>query len=978
MVSLWKNHEKRGRSPVLIRKFLSGLLAVLLLISSVPPVYASEAVPTQSAKTEEPVLQTLPPETTVPVIPESIETVQPIAPETPLPETTEPTIPSTQPTETTVPTLPAEQPPETTAPVIQESLSEEDLPQPQTETQATEPPQQEGRYATIAQAWAMPVGTENIIIRGTVVYIQGTQAVLQDDTGGIRLSFSAAPELYLGDSLVVTGNRSGGFWVTDYVYEGISTLPAWEYTLLEAPENLRVKITGAILGNGTLRQGGFSMTLIATIPDTLGAGSWVNAYGVILDGRFYADTLEPDTEPEKPEVEPAAGWKLYFGSLHAHTSLSDGLGTVEEAFLHASSVEGLDFFAVTDHSNSFDNAENGAIDVDGSTISAEWAQGKAAAAAVTDGDFVGIFGYEMTWNDQMSLGHMNTFNTPGWQTRNQPGFDDLEQYYDVLTTVPESISQFNHPSHGYGNFQYFDHHTPEYDQVIHLLEVGWEGSERAYDLYARALDEGWHVAPSNNQNNHNDSWGDASDARTVVLARELTESSIYDAIRNHRVYATEDADLGILYTMNGQIMGSILGPTDHLCAEVTLEDPTDDAIGKVEVLADGGESISEQWVQGSSGTIYFQLLGSYSYYYLRITQPDGDIAVTAPVWVDRYEDIGISKFTSSEDRPLEGDHVTLTLEIANRESVEFQMEQIEFLVNGSMVETVLEPGSLKSMETFTHSFELRCPKPGEIRITATVTGSVAGEERTDTETLILHCQTREVIPQLPISQVRTSPQGSVYRIKGHVTAGNDNPYNTFSDTVYLQDESGGIAVVGNWDQEIKVGDPLLVTGVLVKKNGNLVMELIEYSKTQDKTYRYVPETISNTLAKNYSLRGGQLLQVEGIAVSFTTTADEKGISRFTLQDDRGVFATVVIEQGIRSGAHGTNTLAGVVKKGKTIRAMGLLHMDEFGNPVLRVRNCDEVVEIAPRRTPVPKADKSNPRTADPLAELWWILDLLGL
>ena len=132
------------------------------------------------------------------------------------------------------------------------------------------------------------------------------------------------------------------------------------------------------------------------------------------------------------------------------------------------------------------------------------------------------------------------------------------------------------------------------------------------------------------------------------------------------------------------------------------------------------------------------------------------------------------------------------------------------------------------------------------------------------------------------------------------------------------------------------------------------------------------------LAKNYSLRGGQLLQVEGIAVSFTTTADEKGISRFTLQDDRGVFATVVIEQGIRSGAHGTNTLAGVVKKGKTIRAMGLLHMDEFGNPVLRVRNCDEVVEIAPRRTPVPKADKSNPRTADPLAELWWILDLLGL
>ena len=85
---------------MLIRKFLSGLLAVLLMISSVPPVYASEAVPTQSAETEAPVLQTLPPETTVPVIP----------------ETTEPTIPSPQPTETTEPTQPTEAA-EATAPV---------------------------------------------------------------------------------------------------------------------------------------------------------------------------------------------------------------------------------------------------------------------------------------------------------------------------------------------------------------------------------------------------------------------------------------------------------------------------------------------------------------------------------------------------------------------------------------------------------------------------------------------------------------------------------------------------------------------------------------------------------------------------------------------------------------------------------------------------------------------------------------------
>ena len=46
------------------------------------------------------------------------------------------------------------------------------------------------------------------------------------------------------------------------------------------------------------------------------------------------------------------GYQLYFGQLHSHTNISDGAGTVEEAFTHASNVDNLDFLAVTDHSNS--------------------------------------------------------------------------------------------------------------------------------------------------------------------------------------------------------------------------------------------------------------------------------------------------------------------------------------------------------------------------------------------------------------------------------------------------------------------------------------------------------------------------------------------------------------------------------------------------------------------------------------------------
>ena len=75
-------------------------------------------------------------------------------------------------------------------------------------------------------------------------------------------------------------------------------------------------------------------------------------------------------------------------------------------------------------------------------------------------------------------------------------------------------------------------------------------------------------------------------------------------------------------------------------------------------------------------------------------------------------------------------------------------------------------------------------------------------------------------------------------------------------------------------------------------------------------------------------------------------------------DILGNLATVIVEDGIGSGAYGTNELTSEVKAAKTVRAMGLLHIDEFGTTVLRVRNCDEVAYIPP------VADRSNPKTGD--------------
>ena len=202
-------------------------------------------------------------------------------------------------------------------------------------------------------------------------------------------------------------------------------------------------------------------------------------------------------------------YNIYFGQLHAHTSYSDGAGSCEEAYAYAKNVDNLDFLAITDHSNSFDNADSASV-TDGS-MSSEWLEGHELAEKYTTEDFVGLFGYEMTWSN--GLGHMNTFNTPGFQSRTQGEYTNfgtaLQNYYETLQKTPDSISHFNHPGTTFGDFSDFAHYSEANDALITMIEVGngegaigSSGYFPSYEYYTRALDKGWHVAPTNNQDNH--------------------------------------------------------------------------------------------------------------------------------------------------------------------------------------------------------------------------------------------------------------------------------------------------------------------------------------------------------------------------------------------------------------------------------------------------------------------------------------------
>lgn len=443
-----------------------------------------------------------------------------------------------------------------------------------------------------------------------------------------------------------------------------------------------------------------------------------------------------------------AKYELYFGQLHSHTAeYSDGTGTLEDAYYYVLSLpdsENVDFLAVTDHSNYFDSASNLGDINDRNSGNGKWAKAKKTTEeynAKTD-DKVFIYGYEMTWSG--GPGHMNTYNTEGFVSRNNAALNNktndagLKAYYDLLTTVPQSISQFNHPGTTFGTFADFSYWTEERDAQISLLEVGnGEGPIgsssywRSYEYYQLALDTGWHVAPTNNQDNHKGKWGNANTGRTVIYTDDFSEQGLYEAMRDMAVYATEDKNLEINYTLNGNKLGTILDKTpDKVNINASIHDEDSEALGTVYVIVNGGVSVWSKEYTSNTAEIDITLPCDYTYYYLKVVQADGDIAVTAPVWTGDVLKVGISSVKSDAVIPVVGEEMTITTSLFNYEVLPVTVNSMEYTLtigqNTYDLGKVTDLKTLEAASTGDYTKKFKPSKIGKQTITVTVNATLNG------------------------------------------------------------------------------------------------------------------------------------------------------------------------------------------------------------------------------------------------------------
>lgn len=462
-----------------------------------------------------------------------------------------------------------------------------------------------------------------------------------------------------------------------------------------------------------------------------------------------------------------ATFQRYFGQLHSHTQYSDGAGSLDSALAYVKALPdnaNVDFVAFTDHSNYFDSKNNPNVEaalydtslVKDSDPSHSWATYKntvAAFNAANAGKMVAIAGFEMTWSG--GPGHINTFNTPGIVSRNNTTLNNktkdagLQAYYKLLSQTEgvDSISQFNHPGTTFGNFIDFGYWDAVVDTRMYMVEVGnGEGQIGAggyypsYEQYIMALDKGWHVAPTNNQDNHKGKWGNANDARDVILTDDFTEDGIYAALRARRMYATEDKNLDLDYTVNGNMMGSIIDVPEKLNFEISFNDPDPtDSIAKVELVVNSGK-VAYTWDSAADlakGSVSVELAPEYTYYFVRVTEGDGDLAVTAPVWVGESLKLGISKAECGTSTPVTDEELTITTTFFNSEAKPATIKSITYAIGSETIGTDTTGYTLAASSTQDVEFKYTPTKARIMTVKITAVIEQDGKEYTFTKDVTL-------------------------------------------------------------------------------------------------------------------------------------------------------------------------------------------------------------------------------------------------
>ncbi len=339
-------------------------------------------------------------------------------------------------------------------------------------------------------------------------------------------------------------------------------------------------------------------------------------------------------------------YRMFWGDIHGHSTLSDGELPVREMYAYARDVALLDIAASGDHETVFD------------PVKWETSQ-QAANDFYKPGGFVTLRGFEWTSNN---FGHRNVYYRTGDAT---PALEKLDYQHSHYTMPP---SEFYELIEDPGAL-IIPHHTlvgtdwDYHDRRERLVEIYstwgrtefsgnslWDKPDDPRGGAQAGVGRGYRLGFIAGSDCHDSGPGrcyPGSLARNLnfksglmaVLAPALTREDIFDALWARRCYATTGERMLLEFTADGHHMGDEYRTDVPIQLEARVAGT--DRIAWVEIIK------NNQVLCAHRGANEIETLdhtdadlppaGSCHFYYLRVTQEDGNMAWSSPIWVRPHD-----------------------------------------------------------------------------------------------------------------------------------------------------------------------------------------------------------------------------------------------------------------------------------------------------------------------------------------------------
>jgi hypothetical protein len=372
-----------------------------------------------------------------------------------------------------------------------------------------------------------------------------------------------------------------------------------------------------------------------------------------------------------------SGNNFYFGNLHSHSDYSDGNQdnpgfTPTDNYTYAKNSLCMDFLGISEH-NHFTSPNNPG------TLLANYHLGSTQANTFTANNpgFIALYGME--WGVISNGGHVIIYgngmdNLFGWETNvggvSGNNYDVFVQKSDytgangLFKTVNDNIAtntfaSLAHPnSTDFGNIMNNAYNAVADSAIATTaiesgpatsLNTTYSDPASSFNYlwyYLTLLSKGYKLGAVVDHDNHNTTFGRTTYSRTGVVAPSLTKANIIAAYRNMNVYATQDCDTKVEFSINTKPMGSTLSDRYAPNIYVNLTDATTSLAGaKIKLMygvpGSGLWAVKIDSVFGSTMNVVDNNIanGTTGYYFLDITNGGARI-ITSPIWYTRNDGSG--------------------------------------------------------------------------------------------------------------------------------------------------------------------------------------------------------------------------------------------------------------------------------------------------------------------------------------------------